>query len=96
MDSLERIVSDFRVYARYKLEEHATAIRQEYAGTTVSSEDRLKIFNRHLDLLKGELQERMRNINRMHKTDMNGSGAVTVELLAVYNSFINEFFKKEF
>ena len=96
MNILERIINEFKTYARHKLDEHAIEIKQQYTGTKINDQTRLEIFNKHLDLLKTELQEKMRDIIKEHKADLNGSVAIPVELFSVYNSFINEFFKKEF
>lgn len=96
MTILERIINEFKSYARQKVDEHALEIRQQYTGAAINSKTRLKIFNKHLDVLKTDLQEKMRDIIKQYKTELNGAVAIPVELFTVYNSFINEFFKKEF
>lgn len=96
MDNQEHIISEFRDYARHMVEEHAVAIRQKYSDTTVNSEERLKVFSRHLDSLKIELQNKMNDIIRTHKVEMDSTGAAQTRLLSVYDGFINDFFKKEF
>jgi hypothetical protein len=96
MDNQEHIISEFRDYARHMVEEHTIAIRQKYSDTSVNREERLKVFNRHLDSLKNALKNKISDIIRIGKAEQDNSGATQTRLLSVYDNCINDFFKKEF
>lgn len=96
MDNQENIISSFNSYARQIMEEHTVAIKQRYSLAPESSEERLRVFNEHLDALKTELQKEIKEVVQVAKTELRDTGVIQARLNAIYNANINDFFKKEF
>lgn len=92
----EKIIADFNIHARQAMEEHTVAIRQKYAADAINSEERLRVFNEHLNTLKLELQDNMKEILQEARTAEKDTSGVQARLTALYNGYINDFFKREF
>ena len=96
MSNQEQILSGFQQYAREIINEHSKDIREKYKNG-ISGEVRLSVFNQHLDALKSELLNKMRELSVQYKNETGADEKlITGRLHTQYDNYINEFFKTEF
>ena len=92
MSQIENIAIEFQNFAHTCMHNYAAAIKQKYSRNNINSEERLQVFNENLDSLKAALQVKMQLLIKQAEE----KNQLRKQLADIYETVVNEFYRKEF